>query len=143
MLRTPDKDLPARIPPLIYDERLQEELKIKMASESTSAPPPFHPVSRVFDNLALAPYLHPLTHLYGSIGSLSAALTAEHFKSCPPAFGTIFPPVSVSSSAFSIDDILNRPGPAAASFMSPRRPAPYFPYHSIPAPSHDILGKFT
>ncbi|KAK3774872.1 hypothetical protein RRG08_007231 [Elysia crispata] len=179
MLSSSQKDLPPppRVPPLLYDEqRLQEELKLKMAAAAASSaepvsrpsPSPFHPsaaaAARVLDTLALTPHLHPLTYLYGGLGGLQAALTAEHIKSCQSSLGSMLAPVatSVSGSAFSIDSILSRPGPIAsfptppshiqlqqhhhqqqlqhAQQQSQPRPAPYFPYPGLHPHHPDLLG---
>ncbi|CAL1529426.1 unnamed protein product, partial [Lymnaea stagnalis] len=141
MLRTPEKDLTSRVPPLVYDERLQEELKLKMVSEVTSRPSPFHPSSRMLDNLAFAPHLHPLSYFYGGLSGLSAALTAEHIKSCHSTFSSMLNPTSVQGSAFSIDSILSRPGPT--TYQGHHRPAPYFHYPGLHAPHHDLLGAYS
>ncbi|GFO17058.1 hypothetical protein PoB_004356300 [Plakobranchus ocellatus] len=179
MLSSSQKELPPppRVPPLIYDEqRLQEELKLKMAAAAVSSEPvsrpspsPFHPsaaaAARVLDSLALTPHLHPLTYLYGGLGGLQAALTAEHLKSCQSSLSSMLAPAAstVSGSAFSIDSILSRPGPIA-SFPAPpsqlqlqqhhqqqlqhaqqqqhqTRPPPYFPYPGLHPPHPDLLGK--
>lgn len=179
MLSSSPKDLPPppRVPPLIYDEqRLQEELKLKMAAAAASSvepvsrpsPSPFHPsaaaAARVLDSLALTPHLHPLTYLYGGLGGLQAALTAEHLKSCQSSLGSMLAPAavtSVSGSAFSIDSILSRPGPMASFPVPPShfqlqqhhqqqlqhaqqpphpRPSPYFPYPSLHPHHPDLLG---
>ncbi|XP_012941223.1 cone-rod homeobox protein [Aplysia californica] len=140
MLRSPEKDLPARVQPMTYDERLQEELKLKMSTEPSTRHSPFHPPARVLDHLSLAPHLHPLTYLYGGLGHLSAAWTAEHLKSCQAGLsGVLAPAATVAGSAFSIDSILNRPGPAA---FTAHRPAPYFPYPGLHASPHDLLGAY-
>ncbi|KAH9489248.1 hypothetical protein Btru_048859 [Bulinus truncatus] len=141
MLRSPEKELPSRVPPLVFDERLQEELKLKMVTEVTSRPSPFHPsAARVLDSLPFSPHLHPLTYLYGGLSGLSAALTAEHIKSCQSSFSSMLTPGSVSGSPFSIDSILSRPGPV--SFAAHHRPAPYFHYPGLHPHHPELLGPY-
>ena len=132
MLRSPDPEV-ASLGRMSYDERLQEELKLKMSADASIRHSPFHPQvsgGRVLEHLSLPP-LHPLTYLYGGLGPLaSAAWTAEHLKSQGLTL-----PVSTAS-AFSIDSILSRPSPAP---FQPRH-TPYFPYPMHAAP-HDLLGE--
>ncbi|KAI8744446.1 homeobox protein goosecoid, partial [Biomphalaria glabrata] len=139
MLRSPEKDLPPRVPPLVFDERLQKELKLKMVSDVTSRPSPFHPSARVLDSLPFPHHLHPLTYFYGGLG-LSAALTAEHLKSCQSTFSSMLAPRTVAGSPFSIDSILSRPGPV--SFPAPHRPSPYFHYPGIHPHHPELLGHY-
>ncbi|XP_059159051.1 retinal homeobox protein Rx3-like isoform X2 [Physella acuta] len=135
MLRSPEKDVQPRVPPLVYDERLQEELSLKMASETSVRP--YHHPAHLLDNPGFVPHLHPLTYFYGG---LTAALTAEHFKSCQNTLSSMFNPGAMSGNPFSIDSILSRPGPTV--FHGHPRPAPYFHYTGLHPPHQDMLGAY-
>ncbi|CAG5121975.1 unnamed protein product [Candidula unifasciata] len=49
-------------------------------------------------------------------------------------------PSTVAGNAFTIDSILNRPGPAC--FQANHRPSPYFHYPALHASHHDLLGAY-